>query len=380
MSLPHWYEQSSLDLNPSGMRLTDWLALWSESPKSLLPGNGFRLARLTVQSGWNELIYRLEEGQLSSEIEQQQPKGPIFLLGLPTEGAGALQGLLSLDKNFGYPNAVQAYNPHAFFFIEQRLKGPLSKSLFALYALWVKLAWNAGIGPTEARHQPPQEDEIALAMLKCSPETAGAMLAGLKPQYYDYFTLRDLEPSARELWERDWLRYLKKLTLRHDGKPLVLRSTYHTARVKTILKLFPDAKFIHIHRHPYEAAPPLCYQLELARQSTFSKQLPSQDLDHFLGVMDLLYSAYLEDRELIPDGQLHTLDFESFEADPVASMEATYRALALPDFENSRASFQAACDAAGAHQWNRFPEPTQSEKKAIADSLAPYFEAFGYKP
>ncbi len=46
---------------------------------------------------------------------------------------------------------------------------------------------------------------------------------------------------------------LRKLTVRHGSeKRLVIKSPVHTARVALLLKLFPDAQFIYIHRNPYE--------------------------------------------------------------------------------------------------------------------------------
>src|SRR5207244_7988419 len=35
------------------------------------------------------------------------------------------------------------------------------------------------------------------------------------------------------------------------GQPLVLKSSGHTCRIRLLLELFPDAKFVHIHRNPY---------------------------------------------------------------------------------------------------------------------------------
>jgi hypothetical protein len=49
-----------------------------------------------------------------------------------------------------------------------------------------------------------------------------------------------------------------QVTLRHGGtKPLLIKSPVHTARVRLLLKLFPKAKFIYIHRHPLQASPGL---------------------------------------------------------------------------------------------------------------------------
>ena len=35
-------------------------------------------------------------------------------------------------------------------------------------------------------------------------------------------------------------------------RPLLIKSPVHTARLRIWLKLFPNAKFVYIHRHPIE--------------------------------------------------------------------------------------------------------------------------------
>lgn len=72
-------------------------------------------------------------------------------------------------------------------------------------------------------------------------------------------------------WRGAFLWFLRKVTLRHrlhgskaggagpsepDGlppaKPLLVKSPVHTARVRLLLKLFPRARFVFIHRHPLQ--------------------------------------------------------------------------------------------------------------------------------
>lgn len=45
---------------------------------------------------------------------------------------------------------------------------------------------------------------------------------------------------------------LRRCTAQGKPKPLLIKSPVHTARVKLLLQMFPKAKFIYVHRHPYE--------------------------------------------------------------------------------------------------------------------------------
>ncbi|CAM9517606.1 unnamed protein product, partial [Phaeothamnion confervicola] len=53
-------------------------------------------------------------------------------------------------------------------------------------------------------------------------------------------------------WEKCWLHFLRKVSFAGgaDEKRLLLKSPAHTARVRVLLKLFPNAQFIYVHRNP----------------------------------------------------------------------------------------------------------------------------------
>ena len=58
-------------------------------------------------------------------------------------------------------------------------------------------------------------------------------------------------------WQRSFLWFLRKVTyaqLPADQQPkqLLIKSPVHTARIPLLLRLFPAAKFIFIHRDPME--------------------------------------------------------------------------------------------------------------------------------
>ena len=58
--------------------------------------------------------------------------------------------------------------------------------------------------------------------------------------------------SEFEAWKQEFVFLLKKISLANHNKQLVLKSPPNTARIKLLLSLFPNAKFIFIHRNPYE--------------------------------------------------------------------------------------------------------------------------------
>ena len=79
-----------------------------------------------------------------------------------------------------------------------------------------------------------------------------------------FLTFDDASPRERTRWRSAFLWFMRKATLacsRRGPSPqrprpaqqLLIKSPVHTARIATMLELFPDARFIFIHRDPLEA-------------------------------------------------------------------------------------------------------------------------------
>src|SRR6202040_3728101 len=101
----------------------------------------------------------------------------------------------------------------------------------------------------------------------------------------------------------------------------------HTARVRTLLEIFPDAKFVHIVRDPLTIFPStvrlwtkLCQTQGLQSVEGTPAWVEPQILETFVR----MYERFERDRALIPEGHLVDLRFEELTADPVGQMERVY--------------------------------------------------------
>ena len=111
-------------------------------------------------------------------------------------------------------------------------------------------------------------------------------------------------PADFRLWRDSWMWFLKKVTLRWGGtRPLLIKSPVHTARVALLLRLFPRARFVYVHRDPlvtFQSSAhladkyyPFCY---------LQRPTDAAVTDFILDQFDLLHSTYMADRPLIPPG------------------------------------------------------------------------------
>ena len=120
----------------------------------------------------------------------------------------------------------------------------------------------------------PQEDECATNLLSCGRSYYMPLwFMKQEPQFRKYldFSQEDGGTADDEMqWISAFLHLMKKLTLRHNMRyekmksssslsssrvrkhRLLIKSPIHTARVPLLRKLFPKAKFIYVHRNPYE--------------------------------------------------------------------------------------------------------------------------------
>lgn len=199
---------------------------------------------------------------------------------------------------------------------------------------------NVAFGVTE-----PQEDEFAVAAL-----FGGFSLAWAFPRraefYNRYLTLRDTSTKELVEWKAVLTWFLQKLTLKY-GKPLILKSPGHTCRIKVLLEMFPEARFVHIRRNPFDVFRSTEHLMRTGVTPLWTLQRPDfRDLaDRIILQYKEVYDAFFEERGLIPKGHFHEVCFEALEADPIGQVRRTYEALALPDFGHAEPALRVYLDS-----------------------------------
>src|SRR5262249_13020715 len=100
----------------------------------------------------------------------------------------------------------------------------------------------------------PQEDEFALCMMGAPSPYLSIAFPNRPLLDQDAYNPETLRPRQRKRWKEALFSFLQRLTFK-DPRRLVLKSPTHTSRIKTLLELFPDARFVHIVRNPYVVFP-----------------------------------------------------------------------------------------------------------------------------
>lgn len=351
-----------------GFLLRDWLQLLRDNRFAVSPLYFLRAVSATASILANSTLAQFERMRYGAEVEKATVKAPLFILGHWRSGTTFLHKLFSLDERFAFPNLYQVSLPHIF----------LSTEAAATRLTRFQLPRTRPFDNVRQTWEMPYEDEIATAMLTLrSP-----YLCGLFPQrteFYDrYLTFRDVSPQEIDEWRTGFLLFLKKLTCKYQ-RPLVLKSPPHTCRIRLLLELFPDAKFVHIHRNPHKVFQSTMHLIDRGFPLIRFQRSDQVDWEaRTLRVYREMYERFFAERSLIPDGHFHEVCFEEMERDAIGQMRIIYKALDLPDFTHVETSLQEYMSSTAGYKKNEFPEFTADLRERIAVEWQQCFDEWRY--
>lgn len=298
---------------------------------------------------------------------------PIFIIGHWRSGTTHLHNLLCQDESLVSLTTFQAMAPGFCLVGSGAIKRFLARMAGARYPTRlidnVPLAFDA-----------PQEDEFAMANLSPHSFVHTFSLPQQAQEFFDRSVLFDgVSDVDLSTWKATYLALLRKATLANSGKRLVIKNCAHSARIETLLQLFPDAKFIHIHRNPYEVflSTRHMHRTVLPR-SQLQSIVPAKVEAHVLRFYQQLMHRFLADRSLIPAGNLLEIRFEDLETSPLDQLRRVYAGLCLPGFAAAEPAFRSYLESVSDYRKNAY----ELDRDVIAkvNEHWPFaFEAWGYE-
>ncbi|HEX6961548.1 MAG TPA: sulfotransferase [Lacipirellula sp.] len=353
-----------------GMRLSSWLAALARNRFAISPARIPMCGAITGFTALNSVLAGLDRFAYGRKIDAVEiAKPPLFILGHWRAGTTFLHELLIRDPEHTYFTTYQCFTPHHFVLTQKRLVPwigmfvPERRPMDNMAAGWDR----------------PMEDEFALQSLGVPTPYLCSMFPNRGAVYPEYLSLRELSQADRERWKRELMTFCKRLTF-CDNRRIVIKSPAHTARVRTLLEMFPEAKFVHIARNPYAL-----YRstLGLWRSLNAEEGLQTVRDERWLGtyVIDSLkrmYDAYLEDRDLLRDDQLVELRYEDLVPDPKAQLRSIYEKLDLGDFSRVEPALDEHLHEVRDYRKNRHTIDDETSEM-IRREWARYFDEFGYE-
>lgn len=293
---------------------------------------------------------------------------PIFILGHWRSGTTHLYNTM-VHGGFGYVPPVAVGLPWDMFGIA-RAFGPLLEKALPEHR-WID---KIPVTPTS-----PQEDEIGIASMSDLSFYHGIYF----PKEFDRLIDRGLffdDCSADEIagWEDRFTLFLCKLA-HLQGLPLLIKNPVYTGRVAQLRRLFPEAKFIHIHRNPFDVF--------LSMRNFYAKlldvmalqEIPSDlDIDAtILRVYGRMMDAFQTETRGLKAPNFVELAYQTLDEDPVGALKHIYETLDLQGFDMAQPAFRTYLDSVKSYSKNWFKGDQRAIDK-VSGAWSRWIDNWGY--
>ncbi len=261
---------------------------------------------------------------------------PLFIIGHYRTGSTYLIKLLSLDKSKGYISNMEAYAPNFFLAFPKITKWILDLSLPEKRPMD-----NVLLGSSE-----PTEEEYSIGSVDKYGYFNGFIFPRNFELYSRYNSFDECPPKDLQRWKKRYHFFVKKMTYKYKGKMIYFKNPANTYRIPALLEMYPNAKFIHIYRNPYElfASTRKWFKAVLAiyaLQTWNDEEIQTGLLRNYRE----MYHKLNQDSKLIPKGNIVDVQYEELIKKPLETIERIYNDLKLDGFEDYRDSIQRYADS-----------------------------------
>lgn len=371
-----------------------------------------RVLFITLLSLVNSLLSIVESIVYPDYVidQVQLPEDPVFIIGHPRTGTTLIHNLLASDSDsFYYCTTFCAGFPSCFLWFES-----IGKKLFSGI-----IEKTRPMDSMPLHFDLPQEDECAVNLLShgrsyymplwfMSQETKFR-------KYLDFSREDGASVDDEDKWSKAFVYLMKKLTLRHQRDSrghrtcnsrarLLIKSPIHTARVPLLRRIFPKARFVYVHRHPYDVLRSAAHMADTAYWYCYLNTPSDRCVSEFIywqfEHMWIKYNnaALLEldsnsdsnssssssgmsgksSRALRED--VLEVSFTDLASSPSKTVEQIYRHIGIDWDEDKDARFKRETEALQGYKKNEFHSAIPPDVVAVMkERWGRYFDAFHYQ-
>ena len=294
-------------------------------------------------------------------------KEPLFILGHWRSGTTFLHNMLCSVPDAGYLTTYHSVFPNNLG----------SKFIFKNF-MKMNMPENRPSDNVKLGIDLPQEDEFALSNLTDKSFYHFFYFPKLFRKYYDD-AIENVNKGKYLSWDRTYLQLVIKALINTKGKRAVIKNPVNTARIESLLRIFPNAKFIFIYRNPvtvflstrkffYELFPTLWFN-EVSKE--FIDEMIYENFKRMMQDYDL-------QKCLIPKGNLMELKFEDFEKNPVEQCRNIYTELLNEDFLVTKEYFERFILNQKGYSKNSYQISSKLVNR-INDEWGVYMKQWGYE-
>jgi len=189
---------------------------------------------------------------------REQPLGkPVFIVATPRSGTTFLHRMMSVDAQFTTFKLLQTFFPtisgYRTLDAVKRTNGSVGAALRRIRDAADQSYFGAWEGLHDTGFGQDEEDEALWALAFATP---AIWLVLPFPERFAHLRFVDrLPPEKRAKLVAHYRGCVQRHLFAHPGQTLLGKNVLLPGRFEIVTEALPDARFIHILRHPYEAIP-----------------------------------------------------------------------------------------------------------------------------
>lgn len=261
----------------------------------------------------------------SRRIAAYRPeKPPVFIIGFWRSGTTLLHNLLCQDPGAAYTTTFQAVFPHLLLTQSSWLK-PLANIFLPARRPFDNVSMDMDF---------PQEEEFGL--MNMQPSTIYKFF--IFPADFERIIEEDLfpeslSPESLALWKQQYSVMVAKAAFNTGGTRFIGKNPCNLARIRLIREMYPDARFIFIHRNPYQVVESLYHFILSIFPGVQLQDTPADfSRENVVRLYSKLMDHYFSERPGLPDEALIELRMDDFVADPAGQLACIYEKFGMGDF------------------------------------------------
>ncbi len=312
-------------------------------------------------------------------------ESPVFIVANPRSGTTFLHRLMSLDPQFFHLELYHTLFPSVslirLFHHLGQLEGPLGDTLRGLTRLVERLAFGGWDDIHQIGFRRAEEDEALFVLNLLTPA-----LYLLVHEIDEVPTPGYLDSAPRPVRDRI-IRFYRDSVARiaeaeqAEGR-LLEKSVLIGGRFQTMCEVYPNARFVHLVRHPYRAIPSF---VSMFRSTWYavSPSIPDEGpATRRLTELGIDYYRRLHDAAgNFGDDRVRTVQFRDLVGDPMATLEEIYGWLDTPltDAFRTLVDHELANPAKHKSKHEYSLEQFGISRDFIYERLSDVFEEYGFE-
>lgn len=285
---------------------------WSKIPKA------FVITLFIIISSPLQLVQYIM--YLAKRPSREEIPDPIFIIGHWRSGTTFLHYLMCKNPNYGYLTYYQGFVPTVAL-----SAGPLARRFLSSIIPKKRPQDNIEIASTL-----PHEEENSISNFSTRSASHSFFFPKDESYYRKYALLEDISDDDYSKWKKSYHKMIEEISIANDNKRLVIKNPHNTGRIKGLLDLYPNAKFINIYRNPYDVIPSTYLMYDMVIQTQYLNQYSmDKTLDKIFYYYKTSMQNWFDQKSLIPEENLYEIKFEDFQYDAVNIIQDLYKKLNL---------------------------------------------------